>query len=131
MKKVFSALVLVSTLAGCVSQPVQERVIVTKKRDLTDPEKQIIENSVKDRLKDPDSAMFKLPKVNEDGKPDTYCGLVNAKNSYGGYTGYKPFLATLSRPNGEVTASFPMMPDASRYGLRVMIDMCHNYGYDF
>lgn len=42
-----------------------------------------VEKLVKEQLKDPDSAQFKDVK----GK----CGEVNAKNSYGGYTGFKRF----------------------------------------
>lgn len=30
-------------------------------------------------------------------KPVGYCGLVNGKNSYGGYVGFKRFYATLTR----------------------------------
>ncbi|MDH0520842.1 hypothetical protein [Achromobacter xylosoxidans] len=36
-------------------------------------------------LKDPDSAKFRNQK--------SFCGEVNAKNSYGGYTGFKRFIA--------------------------------------
>ncbi|MFW1945771.1 hypothetical protein ACG93R_19995 [Acinetobacter guillouiae] len=43
-----------------------------------------IEKLVKDQLKDPQTAEFK----NVKGK----CGEVNAKNSYGGYIGYKRFV---------------------------------------
>lgn len=42
-----------------------------------------VEKTVKQQLKDPDSAQFK----DINGR----CGLVNAKNSYGGYTGFKRF----------------------------------------
>lgn len=38
-------------------------------------------------LKDPDSAKFRRVKV----KWDTVCGEVNAKNSFGGYVGYRRF----------------------------------------
>lgn len=40
-------------------------------------------SAVKNSLKDPDSAQFQDVKG--------YCGEVNAKNSYGGYTGFKKF----------------------------------------
>lgn len=43
-----------------------------------------------DRLKDSDSAKLKDVRVGKDG---TTCGLVNAKNSYGAYAGYEPFIA--------------------------------------
>ncbi len=40
-------------------------------------------------LKDPDSAKFRDEKLSR----DALCGEVNAKNSMGGYTGYKRFIA--------------------------------------
>lgn len=48
---------------------------------------------VKSQLKDPDSAKFKDVLVMKD---KSVTGLVNAKNSYGGYTGYTRFLVTSS-----------------------------------
>lgn len=49
------------------------------------------------KLKDPASARFegldRAMRRNVNGTPmDSICGFVNAKNSYGGYTGPKPFL---------------------------------------
>lgn len=49
-----------------------------------------IKTSMEDRLKDSDSAKFKDVRISKDG---TTCGLVNAKNSYGAYSGFEPFLA--------------------------------------
>lgn len=43
-----------------------------------------VEQVVKQQLKDPDSAQFKNVK--------NKCGEVNAKNTYGGYTGFKRFV---------------------------------------
>jgi hypothetical protein len=43
---------------------------------------------VKAKLKDPDSAQFKGIKRMDDGN---YCGWVNAKNGFGGYTGFGVF----------------------------------------
>lgn len=44
---------------------------------------------VSNSLKDPDSAKFRSVKV----KWGNVCGEVNAKNSYGGYVGYRRFYA--------------------------------------
>lgn len=46
-------------------------------------------------LKDPMSVQFKDLRLGKDG---TLCGELNAKNAYGGYTGFKPFMY---RPNAE------------------------------
>lgn len=45
---------------------------------------------VKAQLKDPNSARFASVRVNPRTK--MVCGTVNARNSFGGYTGPKPFI---------------------------------------
>lgn len=58
-----------------------------------------------DRLKDADSAKFKSIKSKiENGSNGVLliCGEVNAKNSYGAYAGYEPFMAIgLNKGRGE------------------------------
>jgi hypothetical protein len=52
-----------------------------------------VKTAVAKSLKDPESARFNSPFVaSKNSKGITVCGFVNAKNSYGGYTGDKPFL---------------------------------------
>lgn len=52
----------------------------------------VAENAIKDSLNDPDSAKFKNLKVSKVCSGSQYVlGYVNAKNSYGGYTGFKIF----------------------------------------
>jgi hypothetical protein len=58
-------------------------------RKATPDEVQGITEALKSRLKDPDSAKVSGVKISADGK--TACGYVNAKNSYGGYTGDSAF----------------------------------------
>ena len=57
-----------------------------------------VQSAVKSNLKDPDSAKFgryKAFTVNDTGgKITAICGYVNAKNSYGGYGGMTPYIAT-------------------------------------
>lgn len=134
MKKIFSVCICVSLLSACVpaAKSIKEApIVVTQKRALSDVEKNVIQESVRGKLKDPDSAKFSMPQVNENGAPNVYCGLVNAKNSYGGYTGFTPFMATLVRTNGEVKGSFAMLPSSSRFGEMAMISMCKDKGYSF
>lgn len=51
------------------------------------------ENMVKDFLKDPDSAQFSNTfHVKQPNGDEILCGAVNAKNGFGGYTGYTPFV---------------------------------------
>jgi len=49
--------------------------------------KEIVANG----LKDPDSAQFRNIFVRQGKSKRVTCGEVNAKNSYGGYTGYRTF----------------------------------------
>lgn len=49
-----------------------------------------LRRAMDNHLKDAESARFKDVRIGSDG---TTCGLVNAKNSYGAYAGYEPFLA--------------------------------------
>lgn len=119
-------------LTGCTSVsslPNEKRVVVTKTRALSPDEQKVIQDSVKEHLKDPMSAVFKMPPINEDGAPEIYCGKVNAKNSYGGYVGDTTFMATVSRNEGVVISSFAMMPDSAQYGDIVLLGMCAQKGY--
>lgn len=79
---------------------------VAEARMLTDTEKQVIENSIRSQLKDPDSATFTFPNLLEGNLtdlPGRYCGRVNAKNSYGGYSGNQWFATNINTiKNGTV-----------------------------
>lgn len=75
-------------------------------RPLTSEEKSVIESSVRSQLKDPDSAKFTFPNLLEGNLtdlPGRYCGKVNAKNSYGGYSGDQWFATNVNTiKNGKV-----------------------------
>lgn len=58
-------------------------------RDLDAAKVVAVKTVIVNGLKDPDSAKFRNVKV----KWDTVCGEVNAKNSFGGYVGYRRFYA--------------------------------------
>lgn len=76
------AAVLVSTSIACFAEPQNESEAIesAKQRILSD-------------LKDPDSTRFRNVREFENG---AVCGEYNAKNSYGGYVGYKHFGFTAS-----------------------------------
>jgi hypothetical protein len=91
-------------LGGCASS--SEQIAALPKlemRQLTATEKEALRKSLSQTMKDPDATQFKwLPAVvaRKDKPADTpigYCGLVNGKNSYGGYVGFKRFYATITR----------------------------------
>jgi hypothetical protein len=61
--------------------------------ELSEEDTAYAQDMISERLKDPESARFRrMYIVGLGGSVSTICGEVNAKNSYGGYTGYKPFL---------------------------------------
>ena len=99
-------------------------------RDLNAAEKTKIIQAIKQNLKDPNSALFKLGKV--DQEISQYCGMVNAKNSYGGYTGDVPFLAAISRDSTSVNATLIALgtvdPESAK--SEAVYSMCANSGYD-
>lgn len=51
-----------------------------------------VEKSLRATLKDGDSAKFKNVTYVKNKNGSAVCGYVNAKNSFGGYTGYKKFV---------------------------------------
>jgi hypothetical protein len=74
---------------------------------LDDPVLAKMRAAVASKLKDPESARFtetkRAMRKNARGElVDTVCGMVNAKNSYGGYTGAKPFVYLVARNTGYI-----------------------------
>ena len=87
MKKLIVLTLSILVLAGC--KPGDEKATEIAQREIS---------SV---MKDPESVKFrnvKYIKGNDDNDyvNGTVCGEYNAKNGYGAYTGYKPFLINLS-----------------------------------
>ena len=89
-------------------------------RQLTPAEKLAVARAVQDQLKDPESARFKWSSMM--GRNGQYCGEVNAKNSYGGYTGFRPFVATLT--NGKVSGVTIFGEDGQLSGTAVAVALC-------
>jgi hypothetical protein len=67
-------------------------------RDLSAAEKTLLAHSLTRTLKDPDSVKFEwMPLIYIPGAFEIdYCGRLNAKNSAGGYTGFRIFHAILN-----------------------------------
>lgn len=75
----------------------------------TSPEREA-ENAVRDILKDPNSAEFKNLIVRTfEGKP-AVCGEVNAKNTFGAFVGFKPFMYL---PSSQEAYTLPMKKPAT------------------
>lgn len=67
------------------------------------------ESLVKDTLKDPDSAKFESFFRNFGENTGYVCGYVNAKNSYGAYTGKKPYYVRIEVKDGKVNNHGPII----------------------
>lgn len=78
MKKIILGCLIGLFLIGC-SQSEAEKQRIQKQKD-----EETIKEYVKENLKDPESVKFR--NVNNG------CGELNAKNSFGGYIGFKRFL---------------------------------------
>lgn len=94
---IFAMLSVLSVL-GCmpiVNAPPAENLVVV---EVTPAMQRAIQDTVKQQLKDPNSALFSGIKTYKkiDGSIEV-CGYVNAKNSFGGYSGIAPFYTLLSQ----------------------------------
>jgi hypothetical protein len=93
------ALLVAVALAGCAGGAAPSSSPPAPMRRLSDAEKAALAPILAAGLKDPAAAQFKwMPVVlrERDGVTD-YCGMVNGKNSYGGYTGFSRFYAHLTK----------------------------------
>ena len=101
MSRRIGCLVVAIALTACATTPPAN----FEKRPLTMQEKEALQKSLAQALKDP-AAKFKwMPVIVSRGEESVgYCALVYGKNSYGGYIGYRTFFAMLT-PNarGEYT----------------------------
>lgn len=92
------ALVGVAFLLGaCVSS--DGNILETKRLSLSSSQVASVHKGVKVSLKDPMSAQFeniKAVRVRYDSgvSRDVVCGLVNAKNGFGGYVGFQAFIGS-------------------------------------
>jgi len=74
--------------------------------------------NVADSLKDPSSAQFRNVRLVPYKDGSVICGEVNAKNSYGGYVGFKDFVAsTTSATLQYEDAKYPAIAVAANAGL--------------
>lgn len=105
MKKLI--LIIVATLIPVICNAAEKKFV---EKELTKQEKIFISNAVTKGFKDPDSAKFKWVKTNNIwGVIDKsyYCGLVNGKNSYGAYVGFKPFFVNVIFKNKKIIDVIP------------------------
>lgn len=102
-------------------------------RELTQEEKNVVEESIKNQLKDPFSVVFKHNDYPYPDETHIYCGSYNAKNSYGAFVGNQLFAVFIARNrDGELVA--PRMDIDSSTGSQsddsVISATCASAGYD-
>lgn len=128
MQKIFAiiAMLLLSVqVAACESaeerasrensERLRARFAVEFKNELPPDWQALVKKAISAKLKDPDSAQFKFegkPVKGNVGHGEKWMTTVevNAKNSFGGYTGYKTWAIAIK--NGEVDFAEPSSGDA-------------------
>lgn len=120
-------------LCGCVPNAPSPDVLATAKAvQWTDADKRELTRILSAGLKDPDSAKFKWPPLLDVKRAEgfyNYCGMLNAKNSYGGYIGYQPFYAQVGRkPDGSISFA-EMRGIGDGDAANPIPDLCAGYGY--
>lgn len=92
-------------------------------RPMSEAAKAAIIATIEPKMLDARSARFIWPKQRD---ARLYCGFINAKNSYGGYAGYKPFAAIMS---GKETHFVLLDGSASRTITELFSEDCRKAGY--
>jgi hypothetical protein len=104
----------------------------TEFRELSPVEKTLLATGLKSKLKDPDSAQFKWTKITRSAGAEGrvyYCGMVNAKNGYGGYTGFGPFWAWVyASPRGELLRAEMIGTGSDELANKVIGEECGKRG---
>ncbi|GEO83052.1 hypothetical protein ROR02_31830 [Pararhodospirillum oryzae] len=73
-------------------------------------------DSLRDLMKDPESVRVKGVRVVDFAGGKVVCGEFNAKNGYGAYTGYKPFVAGVSVADVYET-KYPLIEKSANAGI--------------
>lgn len=131
MKASLAALVAAAMLAGCQTSTIPPPPSTTR-YTVNEAERAAVEEGVRRSLKDPASAMFGGMLASDAGNGVKYvCGLVNARNSFGGYTGNTSYIGVLGsmQASGKTIATFSLTGmGGSNTDATVVEQMCRHYG---
>lgn len=124
-----------TTSEGRPSAPAQPAAILyaaAELRDLTPAEKATLGRALAKGLKDPDSARWQWLRFPRAPKSPsvTYCGMVNAKNSYGGYTGSAPFMGEIIVKDGKPVGGILGMAGSDKIANDIIHNECRKHGWD-
>lgn len=96
---------------------------------LSAPQIAAVETAVREGLKDPQSAQFRNVKGGQNGGSVTVCGEVNARNSYGGYPGFSPFIGLLAAQKDTGRPAFVVVSmESTGNGPIITRKMCADHG---
>lgn len=126
-----SAGILMALTSSAAAQKKREPIPYTTPVTLSEKLVSWVRKGVAARLKDPESARFgEMKGMSDNNGAIVVCGLVNAKNSFGGYTGMLPFNGLLSEiSNGETKRPFLVLGiGGSELDTRVVLDVCLRHG---
>jgi hypothetical protein len=133
------ALGTATVLASCTGlNQSSDQMSAAPRRDLSPIERSVLTQQLSAGLKDPVAAQFKWMPIalrERDGITD-YCGLVNGRNSFGGYSGFVRFYAQLTKDEkGLFTkANLRAVEQPSResnlFDPRWMNGVCEKFGYE-
>lgn len=120
-------------IAACVLVLVGTSICHARNRPISKDEHVLITDSYGRKLKDAASAQYRMQPIplvdNQKDGTTIYCFEVNAKNSYGGYAGYKAVLGRVARLKGKIV-SFNADDDRGSIPGSTA-DMCRAFGYSF
>lgn len=125
-------------LSSCVAQPAMSNPITADVHEKSMLEVQTLARSTKDvyntqgiegveakgkesvasNLLDPSSAMFRNLQVKSFAEGYVLCGEVNAKNRYGGYVGFQPFVAGTNSATMLYRGKYAEINYAANAGIR-------------
>jgi len=136
--RIWGMAVLCAALGGCVTSgnpppaaPAAAKSKVLPPYNLTKDDIIAVQKGVRAVLKDPESAKFGRMVAGSDGTDAaTVCLMVNAKNSYGGYTGEKPYMGVLlldKKPRVFI-AHTDSKPEHLQYRDQATLNVCSEYG---
>lgn len=125
-------LVLTLPLFACQTDTGMPTPPATTPYTLNESEISAVVRGVKSALKDPDSAKFGQMKASTEGGGVKYvCGIVNAKNSFGGFIGDSPFVGVLGslETEGKTLATFRLTSlGRNQDNTEIVVKMCRHYG---
>ena len=124
MNRIFQTLFALgacSAVAGCATPKTGERL-----PPMTPDQTASIQKLIEGKLRDPASAQFRGLRALRAEQTLYVCGEVNARNGFGGYTGYVPFIVTSQNERGgRVTADLAREPtDAGLMAFFLTYPIC-------